>query len=161
MYSARLLSHHSVQTHTHVCIAVLTGRGFSSLSSVFISDGCTPLRPTPYATHRRLRAIKQTSQNVHIKLRMRAGTNAAACVGAFRKTASLTAQVCGTKPNRGMRKMDGWATRCVRVVSGERRPYCYECSPYCCGGSVFREAMDGVGRAAAVRSLCEVFLRLF
>ena len=47
---------------THVCIAVLTGSGFISLSSVFISDGCTPLRLTPYATHRRPCTKNQTSQ---------------------------------------------------------------------------------------------------
>lgn len=51
-----------MQTQAHVCIAVLTGRGSSSLSSVFISDGCTPLRLTPYATQKRLCTINQTSR---------------------------------------------------------------------------------------------------
>lgn len=53
VYAVLRVLPHSIQTYMHVCIAVLTGSGFSSLSSVFISDGCTPLRLTPYATHRR------------------------------------------------------------------------------------------------------------
>lgn len=63
MYGAVLfVLSHSIEKYMHVCIAVLTGSGFSSLSFVFISDGCTPLRLTPYATHRRLCTINQTSQ---------------------------------------------------------------------------------------------------
>lgn len=53
---------------THVCIAVLTGRGSGSLSSVFISNGCTPLRLTPYATHTRLVHYKPDATNIHTTL---------------------------------------------------------------------------------------------
>lgn len=33
-------------------------------------------------------------------------------------------------------RMDDGVTRCVRVMNGERGPYCYEFSPYCYGSSV-------------------------
>lgn len=42
---------HHANTHARtVCMAALTGSSFSTLSSVFISDGCMPLKLTPYVT---------------------------------------------------------------------------------------------------------------
>lgn len=47
---------HTALKHTHT-YASLTGSGFRSLSSVFISDGCMPLRLTPYATQKETGAL--------------------------------------------------------------------------------------------------------
>lgn len=58
--SKRCLFRREEMDEAHSCIAVFTGRGFGSPSSVFISDGCTPFRPTPYATYRRRCVINQT-----------------------------------------------------------------------------------------------------
>lgn len=33
--------------------------------------------------------------------------------------------------------MDDWKTQCMRIMNGERTPYCYENSPYCYGCSMF------------------------
>jgi len=114
MYEAALC----VQTYVHVCIAALTGSGFSSLSSVFISDGCTPLRLTPYATHRRLN-INQTSRIYAHKTVLTVNTHTHATVSVcirlrlhrnpLNRPVSLTSQAWGTKTNRRMgKRMTGW-----------------------------------------------------
>lgn len=120
---------HSTQTRTY---ALLTGSGFSSLSSVFISDGCTPLRLTPYATHRRLCTINQTSQtHTHSKLYSHAYTRACKCAHQPLPSQTPSEKACFSdqssvrqKNKQKNVKMDDWVTRCVRIMNGERRPYC-------------------------------------
>lgn len=62
-------------------------------------------------------------------------------------------------------KMDGWVTRCVRIMNGERRPYCYEYSPYCYGCSVvtlmWEQGVRGRGGPFGSTSFMEAVVSIF